>query len=97
MSLADVLAGVLAFGLLHMRGVEGHAGWRWMFLIEVSPVGNAQSRGIQRSAGTLHFGHWYTRVWVNAIISDPYSKLVSRTKRLVYKKVGLHDVSRNLK
>lgn len=45
MSLADVLAGILAFGLLHMRGVEGHAGWRWMFLIEVSRVEDAQSRG----------------------------------------------------
>jgi len=31
---ADVIGGFLAFGLLHLRGVEGKAGWRWLFLIE---------------------------------------------------------------
>ena len=36
MTLADVLAGFLAYSLLHMRGVHGQAGWRWLFLVEVS-------------------------------------------------------------
>jgi hypothetical protein len=35
MSLADISASFLAFGLLHLRGVEGRAGWRWLFLLEV--------------------------------------------------------------
>jgi hypothetical protein len=35
MSLSDVLAAFFAFGLLHMRGVNGLSGWRWLFLIEV--------------------------------------------------------------
>ncbi|CRG88663.1 putative transporter YIL166C [Talaromyces islandicus] len=34
MSIADILASFLAFGLLHMRGVLGQSGWRWLFLIE---------------------------------------------------------------
>ncbi|KAF1986879.1 MFS general substrate transporter [Aulographum hederae CBS 113979] len=34
MSVADIVAGFLAYGLLRMRGIEGYSGWRWMFLIE---------------------------------------------------------------
>ena len=35
-ALADVLGGFLAFAILHLRSVDGRAGWRWLFLIEVS-------------------------------------------------------------
>lgn len=36
MSLADIVSALLAYGILHMRGVAGIAGWRWLFMIEVS-------------------------------------------------------------
>jgi MFS family permease len=34
MSIADILAAFLGFGLLHLRGHLGHAGWQWLFLVE---------------------------------------------------------------
>lgn len=33
-SFVDIITGFAAVGLLKMRGIGGHAGWRWMFLIE---------------------------------------------------------------
>ncbi|EAW12293.1 putative MFS transporter [Aspergillus clavatus NRRL 1] len=34
LSVTTIITSFMAFGLLHMRGVLGWAGWRWLFLIE---------------------------------------------------------------
>lgn len=31
---ASAFGGILAFGLMHMEGVAGFGGWRWIFIIE---------------------------------------------------------------
>jgi MFS family permease len=33
-SMASALAGILAFGLMQMQGLQGYAGWRWIFIME---------------------------------------------------------------
>lgn len=32
--LTMVITSVMAYGLLHMRGIHGMAGWQWLFLVE---------------------------------------------------------------
>jgi hypothetical protein len=34
LSLTTIITSLLAFALLHLRGVNGWAGWRWLFLVE---------------------------------------------------------------
>ncbi|KAG6864591.1 hypothetical protein C0991_008443 [Blastosporella zonata] len=35
-NVCGIFASFLSFGVLHMRGVAGQAGWRWLFLVEGS-------------------------------------------------------------
>ncbi|KAI0135881.1 MFS general substrate transporter [Daldinia grandis] len=86
MFIADILAAIIAFGLLHMRGVEGRSGWRWLFLIEglitgtvgllsyvMMPPGPTQTSSWSRGKDG-----WFTPreeiIMVNRIIRDDPSK-----------------------
>jgi MFS family permease len=35
----NIVSAFLAYGILHMRGINDHAGWRWLFVIEGSLTG----------------------------------------------------------
>ncbi|KAK9486218.1 major facilitator superfamily domain-containing protein [Lipomyces starkeyi] len=34
LTVSEIIAAFMGFGLLHMRGVQGKEGWRWLFLVE---------------------------------------------------------------
>ncbi|VBB84817.1 Putative Protein similar to YIL166C of Saccharomyces cerevisiae [Podospora comata] len=86
MVFADIFAALSAFGLLHMRGVGGYSGWRWLFLIEgmVTLVFGILSFGLMPAGPTQTAGWlrgekgWFTPreefILVNRIIRDDPSK-----------------------
>ncbi|KAL4905424.1 hypothetical protein BDW74DRAFT_167677 [Aspergillus multicolor] len=86
MSMADIGASFLAFGLLHLRGVQGQSGWRWLFLFEglltlliglvafvLMPPGPCQTANWARGKEG-----WFTEreetIIVNRVIRDDPSK-----------------------
>ncbi|KAF4635269.1 hypothetical protein G7Y89_g2829 [Cudoniella acicularis] len=80
-----IVTSILAFALLHMRGVAGWAGWRWLFLIEgiitfivgivsffMMPASAVQTKTWFRPKG------WFTdreiKIVVNRVLRDDPSK-----------------------
>ncbi|KUJ19005.1 MFS general substrate transporter [Mollisia scopiformis] len=85
MSATSIIASLWAYGILHMRGVLGWAGWRWLFLIEglmtlvaglasifmmrASPV---QTKTLFQPKGWLNERE--TRIAINRLLRDDPSK-----------------------
>ncbi|KAF5115047.1 hypothetical protein DV454_002587 [Geotrichum candidum] len=85
LSVTQILASLLAFALLRMRGVNGWEGWRWLFLIEgvvtliigisaffLMPPSPVQTKTWYRPKG------WFTdreeKIVVNRVLRDDPSK-----------------------
>ncbi|KAK3360567.1 major facilitator superfamily domain-containing protein [Lasiosphaeria hispida] len=85
LSVTGIITSLLAFALLHLRGVNGWAGWRWLFLVEglitllvgiasffFMPASAVQTKSWFRPAG------WFTDrevgIVVNRILRDDPSK-----------------------
>lgn len=77
MNIADILAGFLAFGLLHLRGVQGQSGWRWLFLLEASGCLIRKHFAIL----TLKLGASYSSDWLICI--HPHATGTMRNCKLV--------------
>ncbi|KAJ5599321.1 hypothetical protein N7450_000388 [Penicillium hetheringtonii] len=86
MNIADIIASFLAFGLLHLRGVQGQSGWRWLFLIEglitmlmglsayvLMPPGPCQTANWSRGKSGW-FSPREETIMVNRVIRDDPSK-----------------------
>lgn len=78
---SSLLTAFLAVGLLKMRGVLGHAGWQWMFLLEglvtlliallsffVLPAGPSQTKTKLRPKG--FFSDKEVKIIVNKIVRE---------------------------
>lgn len=86
MSIADILSALLAYGLLHMRGVAGQAGWRWLFMIEASctgPCGAFELSADPEGIGYLHPMYWSFGVRSDASWTMPDSWLAQGKEWLV--------------
>ncbi|KAE8352877.1 putative MFS transporter [Aspergillus coremiiformis] len=84
-SMSGVVASFIAYGVLHMRGVQGREGWRWLFLIEalISIVIGALSflflvPGPTQTATWWNPKGYYTereeKIIVNRVLRDDPSK-----------------------
>lgn len=85
MTVAEILAALLAYGILHMRDVEGYAGWRWLFLIEVRQV----FRTVDVASSNGYAGPYDTYRRSSSICSDAgwslsNSELVPRQEGMVF-------------
>ena len=81
MNLCNIVGGFLAAGILHMRGIEGKAGWRWLFMIEyVFHLLSSQYHVLNAPhielKGSDYFGYWYYDILHDASVSDKYTQMV---------------------
>ncbi|RDW68164.1 MFS general substrate transporter-67 [Coleophoma cylindrospora] len=85
-SFADILGAFLAYGLLHLRGQLGRAGWRWLFFIEgiITMVAGLLAYVLMPSSPTSTASWfrgkegWFTereeKIMINRIIREDPSK-----------------------
>ncbi|KAG0235622.1 hypothetical protein BGW41_000723 [Actinomortierella wolfii] len=96
LAIANSVAGILAYGILHMRGIAGLAGWKWLFLIEgvgtvivgllsffILPEGPTATKGFLRFNGYLT--ERQEQIAVTRLIRDDPSK-AENGKKVVPKK-----------
>ncbi|KAG0226747.1 hypothetical protein BGW42_003437 [Actinomortierella wolfii] len=96
LAIANSVAGILAYGILHMRGIAGLTGWKWLFLIEgvgtvlvgllsffILPEGPTATKGFLRFNGYLT--ERQEQIAVTRLIRDDPSK-AENGKKVVPKK-----------
>lgn len=85
LKVTDIVAPILAFGLLRLRGLHGQEGWRWLFLIEglftlsigiwswfMMAPSPTQTRSWYRPKGW--FNEHEEKIMVNRVLRDDPSK-----------------------
>ncbi|KAF3219420.1 hypothetical protein TWF679_010891 [Orbilia oligospora] len=104
----DIVAPIIAFGILRLRGKHGHEGWRWLFLAEGAmmfsigvfsaffmPASPTQTKSWYRPNGW--FNEREETIIVNRVIRDDPSKgdMHNRqglTLKLLWKSLGDFDI-----
>ncbi|KAM0255378.1 hypothetical protein ACHAQJ_005820 [Trichoderma viride] len=105
MTVAEVLAALLAYGILHMRDVDGREGWRWLFLIEglmtlvvgllaygLMPAGPCQTRNWFRGK-TGWFSEREEIIIVNRVLREDPSKSSMHNREAITPRLLLKSLS----
>ncbi|KAK9704497.1 hypothetical protein K7432_010157 [Basidiobolus ranarum] len=90
LALADASSGLIAFGVLRLRGVAGLKGWQWLFLIDgictvviaiisffYLPEGPSRTKGLLRGKNGW-FDDREVKILVTRLIRDDPSKAIGR-------------------
>ena len=88
---ADIFAAVSAYSLLHMRGVLGYSGWRWLFLVEVClhqiRGGSCLLTSLLRGLGSSDIRIWDRVFRPHACRANSDCELVPWQERVVHSSV----------
>ncbi|KAK0751655.1 alternative sulfate transporter [Schizothecium vesticola] len=78
---AGACSGIIAYGILHMRGVKGLAGWQWLFIIE----------GVLTIAAGFVFISLFPKNPANPVTIFGYRYFSERESQILQRRVTLDD------
>ena len=100
---ADLVTAFLSVGMLKMRGVQGYAGWRWMFLLMAlitlvigifaaisMPSSPTRTKSILRPKGI--FNEKQEKIITNKILRDDPGKASMHNRQLLTPKMLLRSI-----
>ena len=80
----SIVGAFLAFGILHMRGIHGLAGWRWLFALEGTLTGRLILEYWNTPAHYILRSHWYCYIFLSSSVTNADFITISRQIWMVH-------------
>jgi hypothetical protein len=61
-SMASALSGILAYGVMQMKGLGGLSGWEWIFVVSIFKITKHTEIDICLDGRASHLSRWYCRL-----------------------------------